>query len=297
MTMKTKLAVLVCSMPFVAMPVAFAQTGGTTEGTTSPQSGTQTDLGAKGAPNQGGAKGAGNNTSAGGASSGAGSSTSGTSGATGGDGAKGSSSSSGGAKGGSSSSGSGATGSGTTGSGSHSSGATSGTSGGSHSSGATGGASGSSHSSGATGGTSGSSSSGASSMGGASSSSSATKSATSTADPAAGDSFQNKLRGKAVVNENDEKIGDVKDVVMSPDGKVTHVILGVGGFIGVGEHTVAIPYDKIQTSGDQLVLRGYTKDQLKDMPAYEYPREDRADRAPSSSGGSDTRAAPMGAPR
>src|SRR5690606_30898195 len=94
-----------------------------------------------------------------------------------------------------------------------------------------------------------------------------------TPDASTGESFQAKLKGKSVVNENDEKVGDVKDVVMSSDGKITHVILGVGGFVGVGEHPVAIPYDEIQQSGDKLTLQGYTKDQLKEMPAYEYPQE------------------------
>jgi len=79
-------------------------------------------------------------------------------------------------------------------------------------------------------------------------------------------------------------------VVMSSDGKITHVILGVGGFVGVGEHPVAIPFDEIQTTGDKLTIQGYTKDQLKEMPAYEYPQEERAPApAPASSP-----AAPMG---
>jgi len=85
-------------------------------------------------------------------------------------------------------------------------------------------------------------------------------------------------------------VGDVKDLVMSSDGKVTHVILGVGGFVGVGEHPVAIPFDEINTTGDKLTLRGYTKDKLKEMPAYEYPKEERsAAPAPATSG-----ASPMG---
>ena len=220
MTMKRKLAIALFSMPLAVAPLAYAQTGGAVEGTTSPQSGNQTDMGTDGAPNNGGTGGATNNTGTTGSSGAAASgSTSGTSGAS-------------------------------TGAGNNSPDSATGTS-----------------------------------------SSSATTGTQSTPPASAGESFEHKLKGKSVHNENDEKVGDVKDVVMSSDGKVTHVILGVGGFIGVGEHAVAIPYDEINIVGDQLTLRGYTKDQLKEMPAYERPRDDRA---PATS---PAPAAPMGATR
>jgi len=200
--MKKKLAIVLCSMPFAIAPVAYAQTGGATEGTTSPQSGSQTDMGTDGAPNTG--------------TSGSGSSDTDASGST------------------------------TT-----------------------------------------PSDSGASTGDSASDSAAAE----STPDASAGESFKAKLQGKSVYNENDEKVGDIKDLVMSSDNKVTHVILGVGGFVGVGEHPVAIPIDEINESGDKLTLQGYTKDQLKEMPAYEYPKEAPAP-APATSP-----TAPMGATR
>ncbi len=74
--------------------------------------------------------------------------------------------------------------------------------------------------------------------------------------------------GKAVHNENDEKVGDIKDVVVANDGKAAYFIVGAGGFLGMGEHEVAIPYEEI-TGTDKLMLQGYTKDQLKALPRVE----------------------------
>lgn len=278
MTLKKKLAIAICSA-FAFAPVSFAQTGGAVEGTTSPQSGSQTDMGTDGTSNSraGSGSNSGTNSSTGG-DSGTNSPSkgvSGTSSSTGGDsgassstsGASGTTSSTGGASGAGSSS-SGAAGSGSSNSGTAGSGA----------------------SDGAASSTSGNSTTTPSTSGASSGSSTTGAASTATPDPASGESFDAKLKGKSVYNENDEKVGDVKDLVMSADGKVTHVILGVGGFVGVGEHPVAIPYDEINQTGDRVTLQGYTKDQLKEMPAYEYPKDERAPAsAPATSG-----ASPMG---
>jgi len=82
-------------------------------------------------------------------------------------------------------------------------------------------------------------------------------------------SVKDQIIGKAVFNENDEKIGDISDVVLSQDGKAAYFIVGAGGFLGVGERNVAIPYDKIQQTSDKMVLPGYTKEQLKALPKVE----------------------------
>jgi sporulation protein YlmC with PRC-barrel domain len=55
-----------------------------------------------------------------------------------------------------------------------------------------------------------------------------------------------KLAGVDVYNDANEKIGDINDVILDRSGKVTNVIIGVGGFLGLGEHYVAIPYDKFK---------------------------------------------------
>jgi len=55
-----------------------------------------------------------------------------------------------------------------------------------------------------------------------------------------------KLSGVNVYNDNNEKIGDISDVILDKAGKIDNVIIGVGGFLGMGEHLVAVPFDKIK---------------------------------------------------
>jgi sporulation protein YlmC with PRC-barrel domain len=79
-------------------------------------------------------------------------------------------------------------------------------------------------------------------------------------------SVKDKIIGTAVYNENDDKIGDISDVVLAPDGKAVYYVIGAGGFLGVGTHDVAIPFDKVNQTGERMILQGYTKDQLKALP-------------------------------
>jgi sporulation protein YlmC with PRC-barrel domain len=55
-----------------------------------------------------------------------------------------------------------------------------------------------------------------------------------------------KLVGVNVYNEANEKIGDINDVILGKSGRVETVVLGVGGFLGMGEHYVAVAYDKLK---------------------------------------------------
>ena len=59
-----------------------------------------------------------------------------------------------------------------------------------------------------------------------------------------------KLVGVNVYNEANEKIGDISDVILDKSGKVENVVLGVGGFLGMGEHYVAVAYDKLKWSNE-----------------------------------------------
>jgi sporulation protein YlmC with PRC-barrel domain len=55
-----------------------------------------------------------------------------------------------------------------------------------------------------------------------------------------------KLVGLNVYNQANEKIGDINEVILDRSGKVAKVILGVGGFLGMGEHDIAVPFDKLK---------------------------------------------------
>jgi sporulation protein YlmC with PRC-barrel domain len=118
-----------------------------------------------------------------------------------------------------------------------------------------------------------------------------------------------KLMGLDVYNEANEKLGDVNELILDKDGKVHAVIIGVGGFLGMGEHDIAVSMDKLKfieepirtsstttretTTGtatapanttstttartttandwtpDHAVMSG-TKEQLKAMPQFKY---------------------------
>lgn len=55
-----------------------------------------------------------------------------------------------------------------------------------------------------------------------------------------------KLMGLDVYNEANEKLGDVNELILDKDGKVDAVVIGVGGFLGMGEHDIAVTMDKLK---------------------------------------------------
>lgn len=57
-----------------------------------------------------------------------------------------------------------------------------------------------------------------------------------------------KLVGLNVYNQGNEKIGDISDIILDKSGRVSKVVLGVGGFLGIGEHYVAVSFDKLKWS-------------------------------------------------
>ena len=59
-----------------------------------------------------------------------------------------------------------------------------------------------------------------------------------------------KLIGSRVYGSNDERIGEINDVLMDQSGKVHAVVIGVGGFLGIGEKDVALPMNALQFRAD-----------------------------------------------
>jgi sporulation protein YlmC with PRC-barrel domain len=55
-----------------------------------------------------------------------------------------------------------------------------------------------------------------------------------------------KLMGLDVYNEANEKLGDVNELILDKDGKINAVVIGVGGFLGMGEHDIAVTMDKLK---------------------------------------------------
>jgi hypothetical protein len=76
----------------------------------------------------------------------------------------------------------------------------------------------------------------------------------------------------AVYNDGGEKIGDINDLIVTPDRSLSYAIIGVGGFLGMGEHNVAVPVSKFKQQMNKIVLPGVTKDALKAAPKFEYAK-------------------------
>ena len=115
-----------------------------------------------------------------------------------------------------------------------------------------------------------------------------------------------KVIGLNVYNDKNEKLGDINEILVDKSGKVDGVVIGVGGFLGMGEHDIMVEMSKLKfvdepvrtsattttpsTSGsgtatrpatttaatknkwypDHAILAGATKDSLKAMPQFKY---------------------------
>jgi sporulation protein YlmC with PRC-barrel domain len=55
-----------------------------------------------------------------------------------------------------------------------------------------------------------------------------------------------KLVGLAVYNESNEKLGDISELLLDNTGKINAVIVGIGGFLGVGQHDIAVSFDQLK---------------------------------------------------
>jgi sporulation protein YlmC with PRC-barrel domain len=79
-----------------------------------------------------------------------------------------------------------------------------------------------------------------------------------------------------VYDPSDNKIGEIVDVLVDREGKATALIIGVGGFLGIGEKDVAVPFNAVQvTTKDNnkwYLVMNATKDSLKGAKGFKYDR-------------------------
>jgi sporulation protein YlmC with PRC-barrel domain len=82
------------------------------------------------------------------------------------------------------------------------------------------------------------------------------------------------LMGSNVINDRDEKIGSIDDLIVSTDDCVLFAVLQVGGFLGLGGHLVAVPYDSLELERDdgktRIILPGASRDALEKLPEFRY---------------------------
>lgn len=87
-------------------------------------------------------------------------------------------------------------------------------------------------------------------------------------------SVKKSLLDHKVVNEEGKTLGKVEDLIVAPDKALSFAILEVGGFLGIGEHRIAIPIDQFKWGADgKVMLPGATKDSLKDLPKFVYAKK------------------------
>ena len=89
---------------------------------------------------------------------------------------------------------------------------------------------------------------------------------------ATGWSAKKQILGKGVYNDAGDKVGEINDLIVTPDKAVSYAIVGVGGFLGVGEHEIAVPVGQLKQQEGKIVLSGATKDALKAAPKFEYAK-------------------------
>ena len=90
---------------------------------------------------------------------------------------------------------------------------------------------------------------------------------------ATGWSAKKQILGKGVYNDTGDKVGEINDLIVTPTKAVSYAIVGVGGFLGMGEHEIAVPVGKLKQEQDKIVLHGATKDALKAAPKFEYAKK------------------------
>jgi len=65
-----------------------------------------------------------------------------------------------------------------------------------------------------------------------------------------------KVVGLSVYNNNNESIGSINDLLTDKSGSIKAVVIGVGGFLGVGEHLVAVPFDQVKFVDEPVAYTG-----------------------------------------
>jgi len=90
---------------------------------------------------------------------------------------------------------------------------------------------------------------------------------------ALGWSAKKQILRQPVYNEQKQRVGIIDDLIIAPDTSVSYVIIGAGGFVGVGKHDVAIPVNQLKQEDGKFVLPGASKDAIKALPKFEYARK------------------------
>ncbi|MET4486427.1 MULTISPECIES: PRC-barrel domain-containing protein [Bradyrhizobium] len=84
----------------------------------------------------------------------------------------------------------------------------------------------------------------------------ATTTTTTTTTTASGEWRASKMSGLKIYNDANENIGSINDLLMDKSGNIKIAVIGVGGFLGMGEHLVAVPYEKLKFVNEAVAYTG-----------------------------------------
>lgn len=87
------------------------------------------------------------------------------------------------------------------------------------------------------------------------------------------DDLSSKLTGRDIYNKDNKDIGTIKDIALNPNGRAAAYIVSVGGFLGVGEHYVAVNPEALNIAykdNKWHAEMNATAEQLKSAPEFKY---------------------------
>ena len=82
------------------------------------------------------------------------------------------------------------------------------------------------------------------------------------------------------VSNGEDTIGEVSDLVVTEDGQVEAIVVGVGGFLGIAQKDVALDWDSVELTeqdGSRIILVAATREQLEQMPEYKTLEDKQAE--------------------
>src|SRR5262249_40919642 len=94
-----------------------------------------------------------------------------------------------------------------------------------------------------------------------------------------GFSARRQVLGQEVYNDDGEVVGKIDDLIIAKRS-VSHVIVSVGGFLGIAAYTVALPVADFVRHGKKIVLPGASKAAIQAMPRFEYSQMDEPTSTP-----------------
>ncbi|MBP2290910.1 PRC-barrel domain-containing protein [Azospirillum rugosum] len=80
------------------------------------------------------------------------------------------------------------------------------------------------------------------------------------------------LLGKNVYGKDNEKVGEVEDIILDTNGQAKQIVISSGGFLGIGEKQIAVEYSQANwdQNQDRVQLSGMSRDEVKNMPEFQY---------------------------